>query len=295
MKKIIFLLMIIILSLTGFGCAKSQSLPLNSFYFEMQLTGEGQVAQTLAFPTFSLELQEKYSEKQVEKYEQDLVSAIYNEVFSKFYLKYWIKYIDSGRTLQTDETISFTRPHVEENRVLFSIKYSDMDAWRFFNTESSGEEEVTAEENARMDFVTRVETASYFPYSQTNSAGESVASIYCKLVNQTIKKYFPQEECAKYDYCFEYRYITPYSRIRSNADETLIEERGWVHSWRVNSGEIGREKIIKIWASNINAGNWYLVALIVTLGVFALALLIYFIVRRREKKGMNIGNQSAPK
>lgn len=289
MKKVLFLLMIITLSLTGFGCAKAQALPLNSFYFEMRLAPEGQVVQTLAFPTFSVELKEKYSEKLVEKYEQDLSSEIYNKVFSNFYLKYWLKFINGEQkeSLQNSETISFTRPHVEENRVLFSINYKDMGAWRYYNTEKAEEPETSesdSKESLKMDLITKVETTSYFPYSQTNSSGESVASIYRGIVNQTIKKYFPQEDCVKFNYCFEYRYVTPYERIRSNADVTERTTEGVVHSWSVSPNKVEENKEIRIWARNINAGMWYLIALVSAL-TLAIIVLTFYIFKKKLKKG----------
>ena len=280
----------ITLCLTGFGCAKVQTLPLNSFYFEMRTTPEGQVCQTLAFPTFSSTLKEKYSEKLVEKYEQGLTAEIYNNVFSSFYLKYWLKFINSGEkeTLQNSETINFTRPYVDDERVLFSINYKDMEAWRYYNTEKAGEsDDNSSKENLNLNFVTKVETASSFPYSQTNSAGESVASIYREIVNQALKKYFPQEDCAEFEYCYEYRYVTPYERIRSNADLTQYTSEGVMHSWSVNPNKVEENREIRIWARNINAGMWYLVALISTLALAIIVLSFYIILKKLKNKGKN--------
>ena len=250
------------------------------------------MVQTLAFPTFSVELKEKYSDKLVEKYEQDLSSEIYNKVFSNFYLKYWLKFIngEQKKSLKNSETINFIRPHVEENRVLFSINYKDMEAWRYYNTEKNeGQEtrEANSKEDLNMELITKVETTSYFPFSQRNPVGESVASIYREIVNQTLKKYFPQEDCVKFNYCFEYRYVTPYERIRSNADVTERTTEGVVHSWSVSPSKVEENREIKIWARNINVGMWYLIALISVLTLAIIVLVFYIFLKKFKNKDKN--------
>lgn len=279
MKKLFFAIFLIIMSLTGFGCVKTQSLPLNSFYLETKMSSSGEVRQTLAFPTFSDNLQVNHSDK-IERYEKELYDKIYNDVYCNFYLKYWLISINGNRDLV--DKISFTKPYLEDGRIIFSIEFSDIDAWRGYN--GSDIEETTEEESVGIEFVTTVESVSSFPYSQINSEGERVSEIYFNLVADVFKKYFPDEDCSKFDYCFEYRYVTPYERIRSNADNEISTNEGVVHSWVMSANEVNNGREIKIWANNINAGWWYLLALIVITILSIIVFLLYFFKKGRKVK-----------
>ena len=258
MKKTFLALSMIIVSLMVMGCVKTQTLPLNSFYFEMKTTVNGEIAQSLAFPTFSEELKSKYSENKVKEYEQALCTEIYNKVFSNFYLKYWMRYIEQteNNTMGMDE-ISFVRPYLDENRIIFSIQYNNVNAWRIYN---GGEEQ--EKEEGGIEFIKEIESSSSFPFSQKNSEGESVANIYKSILNNIIKQVFPMEDISHFEYSFEYRYITPYEKINSNADVVKNSSEGVIHSWEMNSEIVNQDREIKNWAIEANTGWWYLFFLI---------------------------------
>ena len=284
MKKLF--LVGLLLSLTLTGCSKGQPLVSNSFCYEMKTSYDGSLSQTFSFPTFSQQLSEKYSEEQISAYYSILCKSIYDNVFSNVYLNCWLKYIENPieEFALTGNRIEFQRPHIEKNDVVFSVSYSDTDSWRFFNSSKSEASAKESEQEFKM--IYKVESSSTIPFLQKNSEGKTVAEIYRSIVNKTLKECFAKEDISKFDYNFKYRYITPYERVHSNANEIKRTAQGAEHTWTINSS-LENEGEVKIWASEPNAGYWYLFALVGTVILAILTFAIYGIYKRCKKRHKN--------
>lgn len=288
MKKLFLVCLSLSLMITG--CSREQPLPSSSFCYEMKTAYDGSISQTFIFPTFSQELSEKYSVEQIENYENNLCKNIYDNVYCNFYLNYWLKYIEhpnSEFSLNGDR-IFFEPPIVEESNVIFSINYTDIEAWRFFN--AGGEESQTEiEDSGEKDFkmIYTVESSSILPFLQLNTEGDTVAEVYRRLVNKTIKENFAKEDISKFSYNYEYRYLTPYERIRSNADCIKRVQEGTAHSWFLNSNLEASNSEIKIWAREPNVGYWYLFALIGIAILSIIVFIFYGIFKKYKNKGKN--------
>lgn len=281
MKIVLSLLIVLSMSLMGTGCAKAQSLPSNSLYLEVCINQCGGVSQSFGFPTYEKELLSQYSREEVDKYKSDLKREIEVNVYNNYYLKYFMNYIQNpieGYEIG-GELVSFVPPSYEGGRIVMEFNFLDSIAWRIYNNKGNeGKEEGVSNDSS--SWVIKEQTSKEFPFNCKDSEGRYYGEYYSNVIKQTLTNCFPDYQFEK-GIEFEYRYITPYKKVKSNADIRDTATEGYVHSWSLNEENFSQDKIISIWINQANKGIWYLTSLIVFLGI---STLLFSCVYLKNKK-----------
>lgn len=87
---------------------------------------------------------------------------------------------------------------------------------------------------------------------------------------------------------FNYYYIVPTARIKSNAKQVTYQDGYYYHMWQLqsdNSTLPENEQIhFEYWSTSANKVTWYITA---TLGAVAIILVTYFISRKKEQDEIN--------
>lgn len=87
---------------------------------------------------------------------------------------------------------------------------------------------------------------------------------------------------------FNYYYIVPTARIKSNAKQVTYQDGYYYHMWQLKSDNsiLPEDEQIhfEYWSTSANKVTWYIIA---TLGAVAIMLPIYFISRKKEKEEIN--------
>lgn len=269
MKKF-FVIIFVMMSLMVCGCSKSSTLPSNSFSLQTKLNVYGGMSQTITFPTLFQDLKKLYDEPEIDDYLGSLESSIESEIYNNLYLKYWLKYLEDPNKdfIIGGDYVNFERPSINEQKteISFSLNFSNSAAWRYYN--SQGEKESEDENDDGFYFLSKTETKTNFPFS------EETASSYLNVLTNTLNQSFLDFDLNKLNLSFSYHYITPYSKLRSNADVLSSDQEGYRHVWVQKQEELKNQKEIKIWINTVNKGAWYLLVLGITTLLLAIILLI---------------------
>ena len=260
------------------GCSKEQSYSSNSFLFATQNTSYGAVTQSIEIPTMQNEILKKNSQEKFDRYLNELVSNVEQKLYNNYYLRYWIKYLDNPQKqyIIGGQQVKFLRPQISEDKnfVYFSLNFLTNDAWKFYNQSSTSS---NASTDDKILFLKRVENQTNFPFNK------ELKDYYLDILKTSIDKSHIDIDLTLSIIDFAYNYITPYSKINSNADYKFQTGNGYNHVW-TQSLNINQDKQIKVWVNNINKGLWYLTAFVVFFTISTIIFVVIFIKSKIQKK-----------
>lgn len=274
MKKIVFIIALLFMSLMAMGFMQTRSLPSNSFSLQTEVLASGGVSQTIVFPTLIEDLKIEHNDGKINAYLEKLEQSIETNVYNNMYMKYWLKYLEDPKTeyIIGGEVVQFSRPTLNDskNKIYFSMNFLNSDAWNYYNPK----EEKQQDDDSNFFFLDKIESKSVFPFA------EEVAAAYINILTECIDSSFEGFNMNDIDIYFEYDYVTPYSKIRSNADIKQSTSQGYLHSWIQKRENLSDQKTINIWYNKPNCGLWYLFVLGVTLSGLVISLLILKLKRK---------------
>lgn len=297
MKKVI-LIIAIIFSLSFFtGCSNENVTNAQNLNFDdyimlsLDISSSGQVVQSLTFSVNSSYI-DKNAQNENEKLDfiSNLVKQV-SEIRTEFLFGYTIKYIQNPKEeykLNKGLLLSNAVYNDENDTVGFNILFTSIGAWNYYHQVSSANQTNNSSQNKGENiFLKKNSSLGTFPFSSEVKLGET-ESIYVgeryrqKYLSASSNLSFSQKIEKDYSPTFIYNYSTFYSRLRSDADCKLSDNRGSIHHvWAVDYDELSSENKINIYSYSINTGMWYLFALIIALLVTLIAILIAY---RKEIK-----------
>lgn len=297
MKKVI-LIIAIIFSLSFFtGCSNENVTNAQNLNFDdyimlsLDISSSGQVVQSLTFSINSHYI-DKHAKNENEKLDfiSNLVKQV-SEIRTEFLFGYTIKYIQNPKEeykLNKGLLLSNAVYNDENDTVGFNILFTSIGAWNYYHQVSSANQTNNSSQNKGENiFLKKNSSLGTFPFSSEVKLGET-ESIYVgeryrqKYLSASSNLSFSQKIEKDYSPTFIYNYSTFYSRLRSDANCKLNDNRGNIHHiWTVDYDELSSENKINIYSYSINTGMWYLFALIIALLVTLIAILIAY---RKEIK-----------
>lgn len=297
MKKVI-LIIAIIFSLSFFtGCSNENVTNAQNLNFDdyimlsLDISPSGQVVQSLTFSVNSYYI-DKHAQNENEKLDfiSNLVKQV-SEIRTEFLFGYTIKYIQNPKEeykLNKGLLLSNAVYNDESDTVGFNILFTSIGAWNYYHQVSSANQPNSSSQNKGENiFLKKNSSLGTFPFSNEVKLGET-ESIYVgeryrqKYLSASSNLSFSQKIEKDYSPTFIYNYSTFYSRLRSDANCKLNDNRGIIHHiWTVDYDELSSENKINIYSYSINTGMWYLFALIIALLVTLIAILIAY---RKEIK-----------
>ena len=216
------------------GCGASQTPPQNTFCLQVELDDNGMVTQTVEIPTFSNE----------EAYLKELLSNIEKKIYNNYYITYYIACLKSGEDLKN---LTFIKPQYNKDgqKIVFSFQFSNQKTLSLINKETG---------SLCLTFLETIKAEKEFPFFEMNKSGIRVCDYYIDVVNETYSKYFGKTLDVQ-EVLLEYKYITPYNNLHSNADF----KNGNAHSWIAGINDSQSDKKIELWITQVSRGMWYLV------------------------------------
>ena len=165
----------------------------------------------------------------------------------------------------------------QSDSVGFVIKYYSLDCWNYYHEPNNNQEVNNESKNI---FIKKTVSKSQFVFSNNMDDEMMVGKKYKDLYLSSAKGLSFENDLNDYSPDFVYSYSTPYKKLHSNADMQFSNNELYYHIWKVNDGELGKEKEISVWQNEINYGMWYLFALIIVLLPTGLILTVYGLKKR---------------
>lgn len=112
--------------------------------------------------------------------------------------------------------------------------------------------------------------------------GESIFKYFNDLKNDYINSHFSAEVAEKFPkLVMSYSYVTPTSKIHSDADEKDFTNVGYLHSWEINENNYTKE--IEFYTLSVNPATWYLLALTIVFVFMAIYLVVIYFKKPKNK------------
>lgn len=279
MLKKLMVIGLLSLSLMFFGCSKQETLSSNSFLICVQNDVSGGISQKIEIPTLKDEILKQNSSEKFENYLSVLSNNVEQKLYNNYYLKYWLRYLESPNKnyIIGGENVKFLRPQISEdkNKIYFSLNFLTADAWKFYSQNIST---TTKKRDEKIFFLKKVESESAFPFDDIE-----LRNYYFDVLSNAIKTSEVEINLSDTKIFFSYGYITPYGKIKSNADQKFETQNGYVHIWQKDQNSI-TNKEIKIWVNNINYGLWYLIVFVIFFVISTVWFSIFYIKAKTKQK-----------
>lgn len=112
--------------------------------------------------------------------------------------------------------------------------------------------------------------------------GECVFKYFNDLKNDYINSHFSAEVAEKFPkLVMSYSYLTPSSKIHSDADEKGFTSVGYLHSWEIDENNFTKE--IEFYTLSVNPAVWYLLALTIVFVFVAIYLVVIYFKKPKNK------------
>lgn len=259
----------ILMSLMFFGCSKQSEISPNSFLLTTKAMLAGGVCQEISIPTLENEILKENSQEKFDKFLNKLLIGVEQKLYNNYYLRYWIKYVENPKKeyIIGGENVKFLRPQISEDKlnISFSLNFLTNDAWKFYSQAPVSTAKV---ENEKIFFLKKMESQTTFPFNDNE-----LKNYYLNILQDALHSCDIKLDTNDATINFAYKYITPYGKIKSNADCKYETKEGYCHLWE-QSQKTDEKKEIKIWVNNINAGFWYLIVF----AIFFIISTIFFVV-----------------
>lgn len=218
-----------------------------------------------------------YLQDEVAKFKSNLKENI-STIRSEFLISLALKYAQNpNEDYSINKGVILTPVLIKEGGAGFSIIYTSLNAWRYYNPSTAQNEE------GGVYLVKKIASEGDFVFSSHRANGESVGERYMNAYLSSLKELsFEGEEKEAYSPCFMYDYATQSARLYSNG-QTVYSAGLYHHVWIKNWDELANAKI-KLWQYDVNYGLWQLLALALTI----LPCLIYvaFILIKERRMGI---------
>ena len=98
-----------------------------------------------------------------------------------------------------------------------------------------------------------------------------------------VLKYMPLEVYNQLpEASYTYTYVTPVSRLKSDADKIEVQNGYYMHTWNIDENQT--EKIISLYITSARTEIWYALILGISLLACGTMFLIYFIKNKKNKQ-----------
>ena len=146
----------------------------------------------------------------------------------------------------------------------------------FYNAEDAEPTEPKVENNF---FTTKTTTSSKTVFASTVS-GEPITSYMRTQFENIVHSVNPELTLPKTE--LTYTYVTPQSRLHSDADRIEMQDGYYMHIWDIEEDNLERE--INLYVVNARTEVWYALLLGVSLLATGIMFLVYFIKKKKIKK-----------
>lgn len=293
-KRFTSLFMILLFSfllLPGFTNAPTAR-PDDFVALSLNISSTGCVTQSLKFSVGSKRL-DNLTANEVEKatFIANLATAV-NDLRTEFLLSFTVKYIKNPvESYAINRGLVLTNTTFDDgsDTIGFDMIFTSLGAWRYYHGQSADSGSDTQQPDANK-FISKTSSESQFPFSGSVQISENETV----LVGQRYKdKYlsaasglsFEGSLAEQYNPTFVYDYSTPFSRLRSDAQEKFKDGSGNTHHvWTVDDEKLSSDNSISLYQYKINTGWWYLTALVTVAAITGVAIATHALLQRRKKR-----------
>lgn len=185
-----------------------------------------------------------------------------------------------------DLKISKTLYSAEYDNISFSITFENQEVWKFYSSSRSSSSEQPSEEKPVIEFISKEEASSKFPFAQEINYGSEKITVARRYKNAYLNAFEGSSIYSKlqnsYKPDFVYNYATVYNKIKSDSDLRFVDNNGFYHHvWIREEGEL-ENATVTLSITNANRGWWYLVALVGTIGLSAISIGIAFLIKKKK-------------
>lgn len=280
--KILIVFVFACISLITFSACKEKVIfPSSSISLGLALENNGQVTQEVTF-SFQKDNLTKLNvkDKLIEEVKSNLISAV-NVLRNEFYISFLVIYsLSPNPEFKIGESVlvSDVVYNEEYDVVGFDIVYKDLATWQYFQGRGGEQEADPVKKDKSIKYFETTSSEGKFPFASefTNqdgsktTIGERYQKIYRTAYNITLPNQIVDAlETPK----FVYDYATPFSSLRSNA-EIQTYSGGLYHNVWIKDQENFKDSKIKLEATTIYAGWWYLSLFIGVILALAVACII---------------------
>ena len=146
----------------------------------------------------------------------------------------------------------------------------------FYNAEDDEPTEPKVEKNF---LTTKTTTTSKTVFASTVS-GEPITSYMRTQFENIVHSVNPELTLPKTE--LTYTYVTPQSRLHSDADRIEMQDGYYMHIWDIEEDNLERE--INLYVVNARTEVWYALLLGVSLLATGIMFLVYFIKKKKNKE-----------
>lgn len=170
-----------------------------------------------------------------------------------------------------------TKQYYSDSYVVLEFNYLNSSIRSYFyNSEDAEPTEPKVENNF---FTTKTTTSSKTVFASTVS-GEPITSYMRTQFENIVHSVNPELTLPKTE--LTYTYVTPQSRLHSDADRIEMQDGYYMHIWDIEEDNLERE--INLYVVNARTEVWYALLLGVSLLATGIMFLVYFIKKKKIKK-----------
>lgn len=150
----------------------------------------------------------------------------------------------------------------------------------FYNIDESNSSSNVKEEKGFL--TTKTITTGKTKFASTVS-GKPITQYYREVFETLVLKYMPLEVYNQLpEASYTYTYVTPVSRLKSDADKIEVQNGYYMHTWNIDENQT--EKTISLYITSARTEIWYALILGISLLACGTMFLIYFIKNKKNKQ-----------
>ena len=283
-KKVLYLLPFLLFIFLFSGCSSENVDLSNSITFSVQILSNGEISQTIAFPTQIEEMNLEEGKK------KEYISTLSNEIKSKLFFPYFYNFYTISALSQNPdfklggEKMSYALPtFIEENKTIaFSFIFADSEVWDFYHPKN--EEEENSMEIREGVFISKGVSSSNFIFNEpmTSNGEETTLGNYFYTILSTAQQKFSANEIEKPVFTYEYSHFS--NKLHTNADFAFKKEGQHISIWQENFEQLQSEKKVEIMLYSPNKWLWYSLALGSTILFVGVSCLAKYLISKKSSK-----------
>ncbi len=282
MRKISFLIILLLTMSVLCGCTKTKSIEISNEYILLSLSNSGStITQSVRFGIDNQKMKRVSSslkeELEFRKSLQSKIDILRNEMLVSLALTYIENPVKEYRI---NKGVLLTNVEYDEKNSCagFDVIFTSTASWQYYH---KSENQAQTQDGL---FLTKQKSEGVFPFSAQMKDGETlVGERYRNLFLDAAKGFsFEDEIKSEYNPQFIYIYSTPYQQLKSNANLSYRGSDGhYHHIWVENS--LKADDKISLSILQIHYGWWIFFALFIPLFVMSACIVIIKFPKRKNQ------------